>query len=70
MYKELELMTIEEASQFLNVKVSNLRSAIFRRKIRYFKVGALIRFSKTDLIQWLEEKLVQPTNPSLKRAHY
>lgn len=69
MYKELELLTIEEASQFLNVKVSNLRSAIFRRKIRYFKIGSLIRFNKADLVQWLEEKLVQPAKPSLKRLY-
>lgn len=68
MYKELELLTIEEAAQFLNVKVSNLRSAIFRKKIRYFKVGALIRFNKVDLIQWLEEKLVQPQKSKAKRS--
>lgn len=68
MYKELELLTIEEAAQFLNVKVSNLRSAIFRKKIRYFKVGALIRFNKVDLIQWLEEKLVQPQKLKAKRS--
>lgn len=70
MYKELELMTIEEASQFLNVKISNLRSAIFMRRIRYFKIGALIRFNRADLVQWLEEKLVQPVNPSLKKTYY
>lgn len=67
MYKELELLTIEEAAQFLNIKVSNLRSAIFRKQIRYFKVGALIRFNKVDLIQWLEEKLVQPKTLKAKR---
>lgn len=69
MYKELELLTIEEAAQFLNVKVSNLRSAVFRKKIRHFKVGALIRFDKSDLVQWLEEKLVQPTKINLKKSH-
>lgn len=70
MYKNLELMTIEEASQFLNVKVSNLRSAVFMRRIRYFKIGALIRFNKADLVQWLEEKLVQPANLTLKKSYY
>ncbi len=69
MYKELELLTIEEAAQFLNVKVSNLRSAVFRKKIRHFKVGALIRFDKADLVQWLQEKLVQPTKSNVKRTH-
>ena len=69
MYKEPELLTIEEAAQFLNVKVSNLRSAVFRRKIRYFKVGALIRFNKADLILWLEEKLVQPLKSNSKEKY-
>jgi excisionase family DNA binding protein len=58
----LELMTINEAAEFLNIKVSNLRSAVFKRKIRYLKFGALIRFRKSDLIEWLEARLVQPIN--------
>ena len=69
MYKELELLTIDEAAQFLNVKVSNLRSAILRRRIRYLKVGALIRFNKADLIQWIEEKFVQPSKINSKKSH-
>jgi excisionase family DNA binding protein len=69
MYKEPELLTIDEAAQFLNVKVSNLRSAVFRRRIRYFKVGALIRFNKADLILWLEEKIVQPLKNNSKRSY-
>jgi excisionase family DNA binding protein len=59
---KLELMTINEAAEFLNIKVSNLRSAVFKRKIRYLKFGALIRFRKSDLIEWLEARLVQPIN--------
>jgi excisionase family DNA binding protein len=69
MYKEPELLTIDEAAQFLNIKVSNLRSAVFRRRIRYFKVGALIRFNKADLILWLEEKIVQPLKINSKRSY-
>lgn len=69
MYKEPELLTIDEAAQFLNVRVSNLRSAVFKKKIRYFKIGSLIRFNKADLIQWLEEKIVQPVKPKPKKAH-
>lgn len=69
MYKEPELLTIDEAAQFLNVKVSNLRTAVFRRRIRYFKVGALIRFNKADLVLWLEEKIVQPLKNNSKRSY-
>jgi len=69
MYKEPELLTIDEAAQFLNVKVSNLRTAVFRRRIRYFKVGALIRFNKGDLNLWHEEKIVQPLKKKKKRSY-
>jgi excisionase family DNA binding protein len=55
-----ELMTIEEAANFLNVKVSKLRREVFRRSIRYFKLGALIRFRKADLVRWIEARIVNP----------
>ena len=61
---KVEILTIKEAAKFLNIKVSNLRSAVFKRKIPYFKLGALIRFKKSDLVEWLEKSLVQPINPN------
>lgn len=36
------LLTVEEASKFLNVKVSWLRQAVFRKDINHIKVGALL----------------------------
>jgi excisionase family DNA binding protein len=40
----IELLTIEEAAQLLKIKKSRLRKAIFRREVKYVKLGALIRF--------------------------
>ena len=57
---ELQLMTIEEASVFLNLKVSKLRRYVFMRAIPYYKIGSLIRFKKDDLLQWVGEKIVKP----------
>ena len=62
--ESVEILTINEAAKFLNMKVSNLRSAIFKRKIPYLKIGALIRFKKSDLVEWLEKSLVYPINPN------
>lgn len=67
MSRDVEVLTIEEAAQFLNLKVSNLRRAVFMREISYFKIGALIRFNKADLIEWLENKLVRPSEISRKK---
>ncbi len=46
---EKHLYTIQEAAKYLNVKVSRLRQAVFRREISYVKLGALVRFREEDL---------------------
>lgn len=59
---EVQLMTIEEASVFLNLKVSKLRKDIFKKAIPYYKIGSLIRFKKDELLKWVDNKLVIPTS--------
>ena len=59
---EVQFMTIEEASEFLNLKVSKLRRDIFMKVIPYYKFGSLIRFKKDELLRWVEEKMVIPEN--------
>lgn len=59
---EVQFMTIEEASEFLNLKVSKLRRDIFMKVIPYYKFGSLIRFKKDELLRWVEEKMVIPAN--------
>ncbi len=54
------LFNINEASQMLNIKVSRLRTAIFRREIGHVKIGGLIRFSKQHLEAWISESEVLP----------
>jgi excisionase family DNA binding protein len=61
---EIQLMTIEEASTFLNLKVSKIRKDIFNKTIPYYKIGSLIRFKKDELIKWLDQKVVLPMNSS------
>ena len=53
-----KLLTIEEVAEILNVKVSWVRSAIFRREIPYVKVGNHVRFKEYDLLEWLEKNSV------------
>lgn len=43
------LYTIDEAAEKLNIKVSRLRQAVFRREISHVKIGALVRFKDEDL---------------------
>ena len=51
------LLTIEEASIILNVKVSRLRQAVFRREISFVKLGALVRFREEDLKIFIQTNL-------------
>ena len=51
-----KLLTIQDAAELLNVKISRMRAMIFKNEIPFFKLGRLIRFDKDDLLIWVEEK--------------
>lgn len=55
-----KLYTIEEASKLLKLKVSKLRKAIFRKEIRYIKLGGLVRFREEDLLRYINENIITP----------
>ncbi|WP_417335924.1 helix-turn-helix domain-containing protein [Halobacteriovorax marinus] len=50
------LLNIQEASEFLNIKISRLRTAIFKNEVPYLKIGRLVRFDPSDLTEWIQEK--------------
>lgn len=56
----IELLTIEEAAELLKVKKSRLRKAVFRREVKFVKLGALIRFKRAHLIEWIERRTIGP----------
>ena len=49
------LLTITEASELLSIKVSRLRTAVFRKEIPFIKIGRLVRFKEDDLMNWVSE---------------
>ena len=51
-----KLMTIAETAAYLNVKISKVRSMVFKKQINFYKIGALIRFDVEDLLSWLKSK--------------
>lgn len=54
---EKKLLTTVEASKILNIKVSRLRQAVFRREINHVKLGALVRFREEDLQFYIQKNL-------------
>ncbi len=57
--KEKILYTVEEAAEKLNIKVSRVRTAIFRKEIAHVKLGALVRISETQLEEWIKRNEVK-----------
>jgi len=54
-----QLLTIEEASKLLSVKISRLRTAVFKREIPFVKIGHLVRFRASDLDTWVSSKTIK-----------
>ncbi len=52
------LYTIEEAARLLNLKISRLRMAVFKKEISYVKLGALVRFRITDIENFISKNLI------------
>lgn len=50
-----DLMDIKQAAEFLTVKESWIRSAIYKKKIKHIKLGGLIRISKTHLKELIQD---------------
>lgn len=50
-----ELLTPSEVCKLLNIKISTLRAAIFKRKISFIKVGRLVRFRSKDVDSYISK---------------
>lgn len=53
-----KLLTVNDVALYLNVKISWVRSAVFRKEIPYMKVGNLVRFRQKDLEEWMQKNMV------------
>jgi excisionase family DNA binding protein len=58
MQTETKLLTTQEAALLLNIKVSRLRMAVFRKELPYVKIGRLVRFSQSQILQWLDSQTI------------
>lgn len=51
-------MSIEDAAAFLATTVTHVRALVYRKQIPHYKVGRLLRFSTSDLQEWLSDQRV------------
>jgi excisionase family DNA binding protein len=55
----MELLTIAGVAEFLKISKSTARRLQQQRLIPFFKVGGSVRFSKSDLVSYLEKQRVE-----------
>ncbi|MFC5713831.1 helix-turn-helix domain-containing protein [Thalassorhabdus alkalitolerans] len=49
-----ELLTIQEAANYLKISVPTVRKLIAKNEIPYFKKGQVIRLNRWDLKKWIK----------------
>lgn len=56
--KSPSYLSFKETQDFLNVKESWLRAAVFQKEIPHCKFKRLIRFEINDLLYWIDQNKV------------
>ena len=57
-----KLLSINEASEFLGLRVPTIYKYICSRKIPYVKLGSRVLFDSNKLEEWIERNSVQPVS--------
>jgi excisionase family DNA binding protein len=56
-----DLMTYEDTSKLLNVKVGTLYALVSQRRIPHVRLGRrLVRFDRAEIEAWLQQRAVAP----------
>ena len=53
-----KLLTIDEAAERLNVKVSRIRTLLFQEDLPRIKIGRLVRIAESDLEDYIAKQRV------------
>ena len=51
-------MSTDEASHYLGIKTSTLYSMVEGKEIPHYRIGRLIKFTKTELDSWVQQRRV------------
>jgi len=62
--KEVRLLTVDQAAEYLGTTASSLYTKIWRREIPFVKWGRSVRFDVSDLDEMIERSKVKPRDIS------
>jgi excisionase family DNA binding protein len=65
---EDELMNVQQAAEFLNYKVSTIRSKVHRKELPYSKIGNKVFFSKKRLLEHIRSREEATKEETIKFA--
>ena len=60
--KDMELLTVIEAAQLSRMSAAWWRQRIFRKEIRFLKVGRRVLIPKSTVEELLSQSVVEPKN--------
>lgn len=64
-----KLLTVQQASELVNLAVATLYSKVSLKEIPYCKKGKRLYFSRTELIQWVTEGREQTQSETILATH-
>jgi len=65
-YGDKIYMTLNEVSEYLNIKEKTLYAMVSSAYIPHYRIGRLIRFKKEEIDAWMETRKVVRINPDQK----
>ena len=63
--KSEEILTVNEAAEFLNLSIYSIYAKTSRKEIPYHKSGRKLHFFKVDLINWIRKSKIK-TNAEIE----
>ena len=55
-----KILTVPEVAKYLKLDKSTVYYMIQRKQIPHLKIGKSVRIRESDLLKWIEEKMIQP----------
>ena len=55
----MELLTIKEVAEFLKISIPTVRRLQQERRLPFIKVGGSVRFTKSDVLDYLKKKRIE-----------
>jgi excisionase family DNA binding protein len=68
--KEIRLMTVRQAAEYLGTTPATLYTKVWRREIPFIKLGRSVRFDKNDLNELIDDSRVKPRQLSSFRGDH